>query len=343
MNKINAVMLAGLSSIVLPALAATPQISAIEGELDQGSEIIILGRDFGSPNFSFIFRDDANENLLIERLTSLSSITQGDAWVRQGSAWAEPLTQYTGKDLARGSDSNVYRGTGKAYLGWPEALNGRSNETLFISWWFNPLMDPGANGGSNKFLRVWDHPNGEHTRMAWDQMHIVYWRKDVDSSGFIEWGGWSGNVGSWNKIDAWMDSNTNKMIIHVNGREVIDVDDFRKSNVSEGLDVALIGFDPSIGDNYRNMVFGIDDVYISNSRARIEVSNSETWKEGITSEIITPISWSDNEISFKLDLAVVDKSSPLYFYVINSSGEVNSRGFAKSSRAPSKIEELVIE
>jgi len=335
-------------SVVLVAsipltVAAAPEITALEVSSSDGSEIRVFGAGFGSPSFGIILRDSADSNTLISDLGSESRLPQSEVWTSKGSLWADPLTLYTGSDLQRGEDRNVYRGVRKAYMGWPEPLTDRTNKTLFVSWWFMPLSDPNAEGGSNKFLRVWDHPDGEHTRMAWDQTHVVYWRKDVDSAGFIQWGGWQGKVGAWNKIDAWFDANSNKMIIHVNGKKVIDVDDFKKSSVSPGLNVDVIGLDPSVGDNYANMVFGVDDIYISESQARVEISNSEIWKEGIVSEIATPTSWTDNELSFNLDPKVVSFGAPIYVYVFDPQGNVNTSGIPLSSKAPSKIEDIEVK
>ncbi len=324
-------------------VSAAPELTALSSSPDDASEIIVFGTGFGTPSFGLILRDSADSNKLIYDLGSETSLPQSEIWTAKGSSWAEPLTLYSGSDLRRGQDQNVYRGIRKAFMGWPKPMNDRSNKTLFISWWFMPLSDPDAAGGSNKFLRVWDHPDGEHTRMSWDQTHVVYWRKDIDSSGFLQWGSWQGKIKSWNKMDAWFDSVSNKMIIYVNGNKVIDVSDFKKSSVSQGLNIDVVGFDPSVGDNYSDMIFGVDDIYISESRARIEISNSETWQEGMVSEISTPTSWTNEKISFRLDPKFISSDQPIFIYVYNSNGEVNTKGLAVSSKAPSKIEYIEVK
>ncbi|OEY67748.1 hypothetical protein BG841_15805 [Marinobacter sp. X15-166B] len=179
--------------------------------------------------------------------------------------------------------------------------------------------------------------------MAWTQMHAVYWRKDIDPQGFVKWGKWQGEVGTWNKFDAWFNSNTNKMVIKVNGKTVIAVDDFKKSNVTKGLTVGQIGFAANISGRYDHMVFGFDDIYISESQARVELSNSSEWKEGIVSEIVSPRSWNDNEISFEYKTDYLSDSQPIYLYVINENGQVNQKGFPLLSKAPEKIAVFKVE
>lgn len=330
---------------LIPSLAiSAPQIQSYSGELQAGAEITLSGSEFGSQAPSFILKDSADDYTFLSEMERQSSINHANLWTQKGSNWAAPLEPNATTSLGRGNDNIIYGGVGKAFMGWPETLSNQTNTSLFVSWWFNPSSDPGASGGSNKFLRVWDARNGEHTRMAWDQMHIVYWRKDVDEGGNIQWGNWNGKVGEWNRIDAWMDADANVMQVRVNGNKVIDVNDFSKSSVDSGLTVGLIGFDPSVASNYDSLKFGVDDIYISDSQARVEISNSPHWSDpSNVREIQTPTKWSDSELKFELSTGVVDLSQPLYIYVINSNGDVNEKGFSLSSRAPSAINDLLIE
>lgn len=345
MKPMRFIVLTVTTLVLAPTIAmSAPQIRSFSGELNVGSEVTLNGTGFGSRSPDFILKDNAESYVFLNRMNRESPVSHNDLWGQQGSNWAKALTPNRSSSLTRGSDNIIYEAVGKAFMGWPRPLSDQSNRSLFVSWWFNPTSDPGASGGSNKFLRVWDAANGEHTRMAWDQMHIVYWRKDIDGSGNIQWGGWNGIVGRWNRIDTWMDADANVIRIDVNGKTAIDVKDFRKSDVSNGLTIGLIGFDPSVASNYESLRFGVDDIYVSDVQSRVEISNSPNWSDpSNTREIQAATKWTDSEVAFELSAGIVDLSKPLYLYIVDRNGEVNQKGFEISSKAPSPIEDLKIE
>jgi len=71
-----------------------------------------------------------------------------------------------------------------------------------------------------------------------------------------------------------------------------------------------------------------DDVYIDNTRARVEISNSATWAGAIHREIQIPSSWSASDIAITVNLGSFSPSDTLYLYVVDSDGNVNSMGYA---------------
>jgi hypothetical protein len=135
------------------------------------------------------------------------------------------------------------------------------------------------------------------------------------------------------------------MVVHVNGKKVIDVNDFKKSDTSQGLTAALIGFDPSFGDRYSDMKFAIDDIYMSDAQARVEISSSSEWQPNIESEILTTKSWSGSEVVVDANIQMLDTSDNLYIYVFDNNGKVNHNGFSvlSPSLAPSSIEYLIVK
>lgn len=66
-----------------------------------------------------------------------------------------------------------------------------------------------------------------------------------------------------------------------------------------------------------------DDIYISNSRARIEVSKFATWIEAIDREILKPLTWDGFTITGEYTTTLIGDT---YIYVVDSNGDVNENG-----------------
>ena len=69
-----------------------------------------------------------------------------------------------------------------------------------------------------------------------------------------------------------------------------------------------------------------DDVYISQSEARVEVCDQSTYSQCVNKEIQLPTSWADGRITVRLNKG--NKSQVgAYLYVVDSTGAVNSQGY----------------
>jgi len=70
-----------------------------------------------------------------------------------------------------------------------------------------------------------------------------------------------------------------------------------------------------------------DDIYVSQSQARVEICTSPTYS-GCTSREIQPASsWADGSVTVKLNKGNMATMGSTYLYVTNSRGETNSQGF----------------
>ncbi len=74
----------------------------------------------------------------------------------------------------------------------------------------------------------------------------------------------------------------------------------------------------------------IDDMYIDNSRARVEIGNSPAWLRCTKLEIQVPTQWADGQVACKLNMGAFTGSEPLYLYVVDANGAVNAIGFPLS-------------
>lgn len=77
-----------------------------------------------------------------------------------------------------------------------------------------------------------------------------------------------------------------------------------------------------------------DDVYMSHTLARVELGNASTYAASTVLEPQIPVSWSDTQITVQANLGALSGQQPLYLYVTDASGRVNSSGFPLSSEPP---------
>jgi hypothetical protein len=209
-------------------------------------------------------------------------------------------------------------------------LQGQTNNSIYVSWFFNPSESPSDAGGSNKFIRIWDHGSGDYTRISWTQMHMTYEGQPSPS-----WSHWGGGKNTWNHLEIWVDGAEGVIQARTNGKLIHDISDFKKSPIDEGLNIKLIGFDPSIPAKYSTLKFMLDDLYVSTSRARVVLSESATWDAARANgkpQLVK--SWSNEEISFELQPRTGQQVEELYLFVVDSNGEANSQGFPLCPQCP---------
>jgi hypothetical protein len=80
-----------------------------------------------------------------------------------------------------------------------------------------------------------------------------------------------------------------------------------------------------------NAVAWWDDLYVSQSQARVEVCAASTWAACTNREIQPASTWSDSSITVKLNKGGLSSMTGLYLYVTDASGTVNAQGFRLSS------------
>lgn len=320
---------------------ASPRISSVDGDIKEGGTLTISGAGFSALNVEEVLYDHVSNQETYDTLSSGSDVPVNDGpWSEGTNIYGNQLTVVKSGDLRTSGSSAAYYGEVKSYVGWPRALSGATNQKLYASWWFKPSQ-LANNGGSNKFIRVWDRSDGTATRISLTQMHMTY--SGTSGNSHTSWGTTQPDANRWNRFEFYVDSGSNSITATLNGKVVQNVNDFRKSNTSEGLSVAQIGFDPSEGNRYPNYSFRMNDIYVSSSPARVELSSSDTWDPTSKREILTPTSWSDNKVTVTLNYFSHDPSDTLYLYVIDSSGNPTATGIPLCDKCPGRPESVRVE
>lgn len=315
---------------------AAPSISSAEigGSAKQGTTVTIAGSGFGStsPANNMLWDTVDNQDAYNDLSSGSSVPTDSGIWTQNGSQWANPLTIQRSGDLRTDNSNAVYRGEKKSYIGWPRTFDGLTNKTIYVTWWFKPQGDMYGDSSSNKVIRIWDDYGGESTRISWTHHHLTYDAYDMGITGTADWSNIGTNSGQWSRLEIWADGNNGNIVAKTDGKTIHNITDFKKSSISDGLTVGLIGFDPSIANNYSNFSFLMDDIYASTTQARVELSSASNWADTNGKREIQPVtSWSNGKISFTLNLGSLSPSSSLYLYVVDSSGQANSNGYSLSN------------
>lgn len=310
------------------SVIAAPVIQSVDGDLLLGSEIKIRGKGFSSDARAFDIKDSSDSYSMLTLSRTLSVAGTENLWMTEGSPWASPLRPTAVDDPNR--SGFVYQGKGKTYNQFIRPLDAESNDTLYVSWLYKPSESPGHSGGSNKFIRVWDNSSGADTRISWTGMHMTYSGSEKPS-----WAGWSGAVNQWNKMELWVDGPSGKIEARINGSVVHNIDNFVKTPNGIGLNIKLLGFDPSSATPYENMITQIDDLYISTTRARVILSEQPNWSDAMLhGEAVLPTSWADSEIVLNLDSNQRDFSKKMYVYVVDKQGLANTVGYELCAMCP---------
>lgn len=312
--------------LVLPMAAqAEPNISSVV-LTENGLEI--QGSGFGSEN-PMLFWDDVAKGFEEGNFVDLDPVPVGEDqnWGFSTNAGGWPFVYSETSESRSIRSSVVYRGEGrKGFIEQPKHRQPDTiSEKMFVSWWYKPMISPEDQGGSNKFIRIWDDSSGKGTRISWTQMHLTCFNTSEGQES-VDWAGWGGDVGKWNHMMVWVDLSKSRIKTWTNGKLIHDAECTKDSaQINTPLFVGLIGFDHG-SSSYQDMVTELDDFYIGSSRARVEVSTSPTWSEVMEKEILPVSIWSNEVIKTGLVDGSIKLSEDMYVYVVDESGAVNSEG-----------------
>ena len=311
---IQAVTLLGL----LPLLGHTaPNVT--EATLTPNG-LIINGANFGDTN-PMLFWDDVQSH--IHNPSQIDTAAPSGAfatWGENGTPWNTPM-DYKQRVTRSGETSVVYAGSpSKKHIGSPAHRTVAGQEDhLYVSWWYKPSQNPGAETGSNKFIRIWNDPGGHGLRISWTHMHL-------DCSESVDWGAWNGNVGEWNHHEITVNLVSYSIETRVNGVLTHHHTCVKEAEFSHlPLKVVVLGFDHG-ESNYQSMATELDDIYIGSNAARVELSNSATWSPSMLKEVLPIQSWRNDRIITGTVNGIVAPTSPMYLYVVDATGEANPNG-----------------
>jgi len=96
------------------------------------------------------------------------------------------------------------------------------------------------------------------------------------------------------------------------------------------IDGANLAGDWALGDYFSSASgstwVDFDDVVYDHTQARVELGNAPNYAACTTLEVQEPVSWSNGSVTVKANPGALNLSAPVYVYVIDANGSVNSAG-----------------
>lgn len=113
----------------------------------------------------------------------------------------------------------------------------------------------------------------------------------------------------------------------VDGKKVFDHSDVTTRTGAYNKFVQVLGFYRD-STNDGTGTLHLDDLYIDNTWSRVEIGDASTYATSTHREIQPATSWEDGSVAVTLNRGSFGASDNAYLYVVDSTGAVNSSGYA---------------
>jgi hypothetical protein len=185
---------------------------------------------------------------------------------------------------------------------------GSSGGATELQQWLPFMIPAGTQGWASQLqnqpgrIYYWNGPTYGQTNYNWGrwETYIAYDTTPAADDGYVE---------NWYNCVRYVSSGGQNLCDVVGGNAV---DDIRIGHMFQG---------------YENMTYVrsyIDDVYISTSRARVELGNASTFTNCTTREILVPQSWGAGVISATMRYSRFTPGSQAYVFVVHENGTTSS-------------------
>jgi len=314
-------------------------ISSVVGTISHDRSIVISGSSFGPKSSSAPVVWDNLEDGTCNTTAAIGTWTT-----------VEDLT--ISSDNLRGVSSyNAHAnmcgtcGNNNAYF-----TGGSNSAVWYVSYWLYlssnwnwGTTDSGGGDGSLsnvKYIRFWD--TGSNTANTVSAVHpynsgtstiTITEQCDGSNPGYWSWGANAITLGAWHHLQFEFSHNSSPGAADgvyrqwFDGVLVKDESDLVTrctGNTNYGRPF-IVGFYNSWTDSGSDADdFYIDDVYIDNTWARIEIGNEATYSSCTHREIQVPSAWSDSSITIKLNRGSFGETETAYLFIIDSSGNASS-------------------
>jgi len=326
-------------ALTLPGVVWGQSIAGVSGNVEHGGTLVVLGSSFGSKTGPApVIWDDMESGSFHSEWSSTNTLSISPESRHSNSA-------FCGTNNFQGTERKVH---GYFTGGDPD------RDTWFCQYWFKLDQNfdwgdsgsgtMGANLANVKIFRLWNPGREEEnfvmaTRGYASSTSIQYYAENVDNPG----GGYFGNLDSWTR-DEWhclqfeyressVGGNDGMIRVWQDGALILDDHDIKTREDSALLKRPFIlGFYNSWVDGGTDRDdFYIDDAYIDNSLARVEVGNAIEFNQCTHREIQIPTQWNSDQIEVTMNLGSFDSQDDLYVFVVDENGQA-SVGFPLTSR-----------
>lgn len=350
-----------IAIIFFPSWAfGQPVIKGIEGEVVDGSKLVISGEGFGNFGGKIISWDDF-ENQTIGSTVHTSESKIGTGWSTQYGYEGEAIVFDDTRSVSGSKSVKIEWGlepnsTIKAF-GWS---NQGPIKNIYISYWRFMQGDYSWTDGDNhKQFYLFGTNDGWPQFMPLIPAKQTYWGiynnsgqfssrasgiREKNTQGWVysntvnEFQRWEWHITLNSPADAYNDSVRGWM----DGQLGFNFDDYR-AGVDGGFDDFRLG----------HMAMGFmdtakawfDDVYAATTPARIEICAVDVWENcGKTKvlQVVDPAMWNSNSIAIEIRGSDRFSGKSGFLYVIDSEGNVSEPHSLNSGVAPRPPSEIQV-
>jgi hypothetical protein len=325
----------GLIPILFGISEAAPVIQGVSGSLTQDSSITINGTNFGSKETAAPIRyDDFEKGTSGKNLLSESS----GGWKTNSSTvkYSNTKVRISGSMSAKQDFTSTYN----ADIGLTSATLGSVNEVYFSGWFtFESggapsrnvkILNMGQEGDGGWQTRVDVYPNsnsghlyaGISSNCTNGSSYAQDW--SVSPSSVLK-----ANDGKWHRLEGYLKMGSN-------GYRDIWVDNVKIASISGqftsgkcGIEYFHVGyyFSRDTGSPKPWAIRYWDELYVDDTRARVEIGNNSTWANCTHREIQIPTKWSNSSITLTVNLGSYKSGRRAYIYIVDSNGNLNNQGY----------------
>ncbi len=342
--------------ILLVGVANAQTISGISGPVTNDSVVTISGSSFGTKSIPapvvWDNLEDGTCNTLATVGTwstvndlSISSVNNrhsnssynaginftSEAWGNftggsDSPKWFVQYWFYLADDFDFGSSINDHLGNIKIFRLWSTGSSTLNNLRIVLRGSYDADLvvestDLGHDWSPVITGHTWINSIFGHANPSYVDPGSFGWREyDID----ISTGSW--HLFQWEVEESTINAYDGAIKWWFDGQLILDVDDVRTrtSSQSSSFRPHTVGFYNSHGNNADgNDHFYLDDAYIDNSWARVELGNSATYNSCSHREIQVPSEWDTDSITIKVNTGSFENQEAIYLFVIDADGNVS--------------------
>jgi len=327
---------------------------SVSGEVAHGSELTIQGSGFSSASLNGIIFDDLEDGNCDLSATEGSWQSKGDLLI-SSIRNRHPFSAYN-------ASVNFDNETWACFKGGSDAPKWYAQYWFFLEDDLDFSSNINNNLGNIKIFRMWTTGSGSNNLRlqllsSWesdlvveqvDQGHnwqpVVPGTDSIDqimgrsAPGWIDPGGlgWRDydsdlTRGTWHLFQfEYKESSVNnfdgEMRWWFDGKLILDVNDVRTRTSAHPSSMRpnTVGWYNSHGAGADgNDHFYLDDAYVSNTWARVEIGNSPDYANCTKREIQLPVSWNASDIRVRMNQGSFVAGETAYVFVTNEQGSVS--------------------
>ncbi len=309
-------------------------VSDVTGDLEHNNSVTIAGFNFGTkPTAAPIkwetFDNGGNAGTLLE-----TSQSEWESLHDNDGALYSSTTAHSGA-LSVYNDPSVHHEFDTNHLTFP------TTDKVFLTYWYMLANGDAGDYAILKLCRITSSPDaggGGHYNEA--GVHILSNQQPSGSSGYMDYDpgdGYQGpqayvsyDVDTWTRYDMYAElstpgvANGSFWMRNVTNGDYENLGAIMNRNAGETFlfDSILLGL-MAANDSGSFQIY-IDDVYVDNTLARVEIGNASTYASCTHREIQIPSAWSATSVTITVNTGSFEDDDSAYLFVINEDGDVSA-------------------